>query len=117
MSRKNNVIYSSVKMRSIIKSLDDSRDAIVKCLQHVKDSGITKMVKSIKKECNQVQHLNEMMKNEIVPLLAHPTASKYCHSRLNNLFKDTLPHVQSALVKTPCGRISRNILNKQDEDK
>ena len=104
--QKDNVIFSSVKIRSVIHSLESSRDTIENIIKNIKMIDTSKVLKCIQYECQHLSKYNNILSGEVAPSISHSTTADYYYSRLNNLSQDNIPYVQSALVNAPSGKIS-----------
>ena len=92
---KPNIIYTSVKLRSTVKAIDES---INRLSEVTKTINTRKTLRQLRQDVHKLKCHNTTLMNEIIPLMTKTNAAKYCESRLVSSGHEYLPHIQSALV-------------------
>ena len=103
----NNKVYSSVKLLSTTKAIDNAINEAQKSIRALSSSSkkidphTKSIVRNIQKELHNITDCNTVLETEIAPSLSCTSVSQYCHNRIKCSGPDRLSHVEAAILITP----------------
>ena len=122
-----NKVYSSVKLLSTTKAIDDAVNILQNSVGTLSSTNKRKLhtekntnsiIRVIQNELRTLSGCNSVLTTEIAPSLVSTSVSSYCHKRIKNSGPDRLKHVDSSMIVTPekrspyCNSYNRGITLK-----
>ena len=122
-----NKVYSSVKLLSTTKAIDDAVNILHNSVGTLSSTNKRKLhtekntnsiIRVIQNELRTLSGCNSVLTTEIAPSLVNTGVSSYCHKRIKNSGPNCIQHVDSAMIVTPekrrpyCNSINRGITLK-----